>query len=81
MFRRYAIEIGTRSPLKSSNLYQLWYNLHMPVIGVVLALIKRIGVDKIVERGAAEAVLEAGQRLAQDTCQIKVILLSVSLKK
>ena len=53
----------------------------MPVVGVVLALIERIGMDEVIERWAAEAAVEADQRLAQDPRQIDVIWLSVSLKK
>mgnify|MGYP005613899051 CR=1 FL=1 len=53
----------------------------MPVVGVVPALIERIGMDEVIERWAAEATLEADQRLAQDPRQIDVILLSASLEK
>src|SRR5262245_52512809 len=81
LFWRYDINVTTRSPLKSPNLYQLRYDLHMPVVGVVLVLIKRTGVNEIVERGATEAALEASQRLAQDPSQFNVVLLSVLLKK
>ena len=53
----------------------------MPVVGVVLALIEGVGMEEVIERWAAEAAVEADQRLAQDPRQRDVIWLSVSLKK
>ena len=53
----------------------------MPVVGVVLALIERIGMDEVIERWAAEAAVEADQRLAQDPRQIDVILAECFARK